>query len=404
MDQILIDPFGWFNQLLRGLLEGWGLSPELISFVMNFLGAFAMGLGVLLLTLLLIWAERKIVARIQDRLGPNRVGPFGIFQTVADLIKLITKELIVPVGADLGPYNLAPLLAVMSVVGLWAVVPLAPRLLGADINVGVLYIVSIGAVSTLSIMLAGISSNNKYALLGAFRAVAQMVSYAVPMVLALIVPTLLAGSMGMVQIVEAQGSIWFIVLAPLAALIFFVSSIAEVGRAPFDLLEAESEIVAGFHIEYSGLRFGMFFVAEFLHAFTISALTTTLFLGGWQGPGAVEYPLLGLFYFGIKTALVYFVGIWVRGSFPRIRIDQMNQLNWKFITPLALISVIVTAVVEKLVAEMGLVRIGVHLGANLLLVALTLWAIRAYARAIRRHVEDPMSGRTQSAHQSLGGD
>jgi NADH-quinone oxidoreductase subunit H len=404
MDQILIDPFGWFNQLLRGLLEGWGLSPELISFVMNFLGAFVMGLGVLLLTLLLIWAERKIVARIQDRLGPNRVGPFGIFQTVADLIKLITKELIVPVGADLGPYNLAPLLAVMSVVGLWAVVPLAPRLLGADINVGVLYIVSIGAVSTLSIMLAGISSNNKYALLGAFRAVAQMVSYAVPMVLALIVPTLLAGSMGMVQIVEAQGSIWFIVLAPLAALIFFVSSIAEVGRAPFDLLEAESEIVAGFHIEYSGLRFGMFFVAEFLHAFTISALTTTLFLGGWQGPGAVEYPLLGLFYFGIKTALVYFVGIWVRGSFPRIRIDQMNQLNWKFITPLALISVIVTAVVEKLVAEMGLVRIGVHLGANLLLVALTLWAIRAYARAIRRHVEDPMSGRTQSAHQSLGGD
>ena len=400
MDQILSDPFGWFNQLLRGLLEGLGMSPGLTSFVFNFLGAFVMGLGVLLLTLFLIWAERKIVARIQDRLGPNRVGPFGILQTVADLVKLITKELIVPVGADLGPYNLAPLLAVMSVVGLWAVVPLAPKLLGADINAGVLYIVSIGAISTLSIMLAGISSNNKYALLGAFRAVAQMVSYAVPMVLALIVPTLLAGSMGMVQIVEAQRSMWFIVLAPVASLIFFVSSIAEVGRAPFDLLEAESEIVAGFHIEYSGLRFGMFFVAEFLHAFTISALTTTLFLGGWQGPGAVEYPLLGLVYFGIKTALVYFVGIWVRGSFPRIRIDQMNQLNWKFITPLALISLIVTAVVEKLVAEMGLIRIGVHLGVNLLLVALTLWALRTYARAIRRHVEDPMSGLPQSAHQS----
>ena len=401
MDQILSDPFGWFNQLLRSLLEGWGLSPELISLVFNLLGAFVMGLGVLVLTLLLIWAERKIVARIQDRLGPNRVGPFGLLQTVADLVKLMTKELLVPVGADLGPYNLAPLLAVMSVVGLWAVVPLAPRLLGSDINVGVLYVVSIGAIGTLSIMLAGISSNNKYALLGAFRTVAQMVSYAVPMVLALIVPTLLAGSMGMVEIVEEQRSIWFLVIAPVAALIFFVSSIAEVGRAPFDLLEAESELVAGFHIEYSGLRFGMFFVAEFLHAFTISALTTTLFLGGWQGPGASEYPLLGLLYFGIKTALVYFVGIWIRGSFPRIRIDQMNQLNWKFITPLALVSLMVTAVVEKLVVDMGLIRIGVHLGANLLLLLITLWALRTYARSVRRSVESPMGGQTQSAQQSM---
>lgn len=401
MDQVLSDPFGWFNQLLRGLLEGWGLAPGFISFVFNFLGAFAMGLGVLFFTLFLIWAERKIVARIQDRLGPNRVGPFGLLQTVADLVKLVTKELIVPVGADLGPYNLAPLLAVMSVVGLWAVVPLAPRLLGADINVGVLYVVSIGAISTLSIMLAGISSNNKYALLGAFRTVAQMVSYAVPMVLALIVPTLLAGSMGMVEIVEEQRSVWFLIIAPIAALIFFVSSIAEVGRAPFDLLEAESELVAGFHIEYSGLRFGMFFVAEFLHAFTISALTATLFLGGWQGPGASEYPLLGLLYFIIKTALVYFVVIWIRGSFPRIRIDQMNQLNWKFITPLALVSLMVTAVVEKLVVDMGLIRIGVHLGANLLLLALTLWALRAYARAVRRRIESPMGSQTQSAQQSI---
>ncbi len=387
MEQILIDPFGWFNQILHSLLEGWGLSPEFISFFLNFLGAFVMGLGLLILTLFLIWGERKIVARIQDRLGPNRVGPFGLLQTVADLFKLITKELIVPVGADLGPYNLAPVLAVMSVIALWAVVPLAPRLLGADINVGVLYIVSVGAISTLSIMLAGISSNNKYALLGAFRTVAQMVSYAVPMVLALIVPTLLAGSMGMAAIVEEQRTIWFLVIAPMAALIFFISSIAEVGRAPFDLLEAESELVAGFHIEYSGLRFGMFFVAEFLHSFTISALTTTLFLGGWQGPGASTYPLLGFLYFIIKTVLVYFVVIWVRGSFPRIRIDQMNQLNWKFITPLALVSLMVTAVVEKLVADMGLIRVGVHLGANLLVLAITLWALRAYARAVRRRVE-----------------
>jgi NADH-quinone oxidoreductase subunit H len=275
----------------------------------------------------------------------------------------------------------------MSVVGLWAVIPLAPRLTGSDINVGVLYVVSIGAVGTLGIMLAGMSSNNKYALLGAFRTVAQMLSYAVPMVLSLLIPVLLSGSMGMVQITEAQDPYWFVLLAPIAALIFFISSIAEVGRAPFDLLEAESEIVAGFHIEYSGLRFGMFFVGEFLHAFTISALTATLFLGGWQGPGASEYPLLGLVYFLIKTSLVYFVVIWIRGSFPRIRIDQMNSLNWKFFTPLALAGLVITAIVEKMITEYSLNRILMHLGSNVILIVIVLTILRVHARARREELE-----------------
>lgn len=386
MVAFLTDPFSWTSSLLRGWLEGFGLAPDIVTFILQVVGAFVLGTALLMLTFILIWAERKIVARIQDRLGPNRVGPFGVFQTVADLLKLVTKELITPTGADIIPYNLAPLLAVMAVVGIWAVIPLAPTLIGVHINIGVLYIVAVGAIGTLGIMIAGMSSNNKYALLGAFRTVAMMVSYAVPMMMALLIPVLLSGSMDMTTIVEAQSPVVFIVLAPIAALIFFVSSLAEVGRAPFDLLEAESEIVAGFHIEYSGLKFGMFFVAEFLHAFTISALTATLFLGGWQGPWAELYPLLGLFYFIIKTSIVYFVVIWIRGTFPRIRIDQMNNLNWKFITPIALASLILAAIAEKVSVEYGINRIAIHLSVNIILFLITLAAIRLNARATRSRV------------------
>ena len=346
-----------------------------------------MGTIAMVLMLFTIWLERKIIARIQDRLGPNRVGPYGLFQTVADLLKLLGKEVLIPSGADRFVFIIAPFLVVMSVVGLWAVVPFAPTLFGTDINVGVLYTVSIGSIGTLGIMMAGLSSNNKYALLGAFRTVAMMLSYAVPMILALLVPTLLASSMGLVEIVKAQESIWFIFLAPIAMLIFFISSVAEVGRAPFDLLEADSEIVAGFHIEYSGLAFGMFFVAEFLHAFTISALTATLFLGGWQGPGAETYPILGFIYFLIKTSFVYFVVIWFRGTFPRVRIDQLNNLNWKFLVPLALATVIVAAVVDKIALEQGISRILLHLAGNGVLFVFTLISLRAYSRALRAKVE-----------------
>ena len=385
MGSVLNDTFVWFAGLLRDLLESLGIPADVVTVLLLLVGALVLATVLLLSTFILIWAERKIVARIQDRLGPNRVGPFGVLQTVADLMKLVTKELITPTGADIIPYNIAPLLAVMAVVGVWAVIPFAPTFIGADINVGVLYIVSIGAIGTLGIMLAGMSSNNKYALLGAFRTVAMMVSYAVPMVLALIVPVLLASSMGMSSIVEAQANFsWFLFLAPVAALVFFVSSIAEVGRTPFDLLEAESEIVAGFHIEYSGLKFGMFFVAEFLHAFTISALFATLFLGGWQGPYAETYPVLGLVYFLIKTALVYFVVIWIRASFPRFRIDQINSLNWKLITPIALGAIIFAAITEKLVQETGLNQFLAHATANVILIVIILVGLRFYARAARK--------------------
>jgi NADH-quinone oxidoreductase subunit H len=398
------DPFTLINDWLIDLLVGFGLELSFVQILLKFLGAAFMATFSMLLMLFTIWLERKIIARIQDRLGPNRVGPFGVFQTVADLVKLLTKEILIPSGADRFIFIIAPFLVMMSVIGLWAVVPFAPTLFGTDINVGVLYTVSIGSIGTLGIMMAGLSSNNKYALLGAFRTVAMMLSYAVPMILALLVPTLLAGSMGFVEIVKAQGSMWFGVYAPIAMLIFFVSSVAEVGRAPFDLLEADSEIVAGFHIEYSGLAFGMFFVAEFLHAFTISALTVTLFLGGWQGPGAEAAPILGFIYFLIKTSAVYFVVIWFRGTFPRVRIDQLNTLNWKFLVPLALAVVIVTAVVDKIAIEQGLSRFLLHLAGNAVLFTITLVSLRAFSRALQAKEEAIRTQIVSPPQTAEGGD
>ncbi len=384
------DPFGQISQFLLGLLTGWGLQPGLAAFLLKLLGAAAMGTLALLSTFLFIWGERKLLARIQIRLGPNRTGPFGILQTVADFAKLVTKELIVPSGADRVVFVLAPILVVMSAVSVWAVVPFAPRFIGTDINVAVLYIVAVGSIGILGIMLAGWSSNNKFALLGAFRAAAQLVSYEVPMVLTLLIPTMLSGSMGTVSIVEAQRPMPFLILAPVPALLFFISSLAENGRAPFDLLEAESEIATGFNVEYGGLMFGMFFVAEFLHAFTIGALTTTLFLGGWLGPGVDRYPILGVVYFFGKSLLVWFTVIWVRMSLPRIRIDQMLAFNWKLLTPLALAAVIVFAVADKLAPAGVLGRTLVLLAGNGLLAVGTLAALWLHARASRRAAPPPL--------------
>jgi NADH-quinone oxidoreductase subunit H len=378
------DPFGQIGQWFQNLLEGWGLEAGLALFLLKLAGAAVLATGCLFSTFLLIWAERRLLARQQDRLGPNRTGPFGVLQTVADFAKLVTKELIFPTGADRPVFLLAPLLVVMSVVGIWAVVPFAPRFIASDVNVGVLYVISVGSIGTLGIMLAGWSSNNKYALLGAFRAVAQLISYEIPMVLVMLIPVMLSGSMGMMTIVEQQRPMWFVVLAPIAFIMFYISSLAENGRAPFDLIEAESEIATGYNVEYSGLMFGMFFVAEFLHAFTIGALTTTLFLGGWLGPGVDRYPVLGLVYFFAKTAVIWWSIIWVRMSLPRVRIDQLLALNWKFLTPLALGLVMVTAVADKLSPEGTIARTLVLLAGNGVILVITMLVLRAYAARIRR--------------------
>ncbi len=263
------DPVTFIAQWLENLLLGWGLTPQWVTILMTIIGVAAIAIFVLLVDIFLVWVERKVVARFQDRLGPNRLGPFGLIQPIADVIKLLIKEDITPIGADRFVYNLPPIIALATVLMLWAVIPLAPTIVGTDLDVGVLYVVALGALGTLGIIMAGWASNNKYALVGAFRTVAQMVSYEVPMVIALMVPVLLAGTMGINSIVFAQSPVWYVVVAPVAALIIFISAIAELGRAPFDLTEAESEIVAGFHIEYTGMKFGMFYAGELLHALTI---------------------------------------------------------------------------------------------------------------------------------------
>jgi len=363
----IYDPVPWVINWLTQLLLSWGLSENFVTTLLYLIGAVLICLGAMLFTTMLIWAERKIGGRFQDRLGPNRVGPWGIFQSIADMLKIFTKEYINPVGIDKIPFNLAPVLAVAAVLAVWAVIPFSQTVFGSNINVGILYIIAIGGLGEMAIILAGFGSNNKYALLGAFRAVAQLISYEVPMVIVLLIPVMFSGSMGLNEIVQAQ-TIPFIVYAPVACIIFFICSIAENGRAPFDLLEADSELVAGYNIEYSGLKFGMFFVADFLHAFTSAIVFTTIFLGGWQGPGVEQIPVLGGAYMLIKTLLVYFLMLAIRFTVPRFRIDQMMALNWKILTPLALVTVVVTALVDKAIPhEMTVIRIGALLVVNLII-------------------------------------
>lgn len=397
------DPITFISQWLVQVLVNAGMAPELASPIVTIAGALVLPLLAMLWVIFLIWYERKLIGRLQDRFGPNRLGPYGLIQPFADMIKIFAKEYITPKGADVVPYNMAPVLVVAGVLFMWAVIPFTATTFGANINVGILYLVAVGAVGELGIILAGYASNNKYSLLAGFRVVAQLVSYEVPMVLSMLIPVLLSRSMGLNSIILAQDPIWFLFIAPVAGVIFFITSVAEVGRAPFDLAEAESEIVAGFNIEYSGLKFGMFYVGEFLHAFTASMVFTVLFLGGWQGPGAQTIPILGFFYFGIKTMVVYFVFILLRGSLPRFRIDQMMALNWKILTPIALGIISITAIVEKVYAGGTTIThlIG-HLAANALVIAFVVLFSRKPLDDRRERLDDLADANREMAEKILG--
>jgi NADH-quinone oxidoreductase subunit H len=379
--------------LANFIRRNFGTGPG-TEFLIDVGGVLILATFCLLIVIFLIWLERKVIARIQDRIGPNRVGGrYGLLQTVADVMKLLTKEVINPAGADWITYNLAPILVVIAALLTWAIIPFAPGVIGVDLNIGIFFFLAVSSASVMVLLLAGWGSNNKYALLGAFRAVAQMVSYEVPMILALIVPIILARTMSTGGIVEAQ-TIPFILFAPLSALIFYISSLAETGRTPFDLLEAESEIVAGFHIEYGGMKFGMFFLAEFVSTLFMSALFATLYLGGFRFFGLENwvssdgYPygrLFGLTAFFVKTFAVYFVYIWIRGTLPRVRVDQILNYNWKFLVPLSLVLVFVVAIVDKLIPDgtNQVLRMSIHLGANLLIGLAVLELLRRRGRENR---------------------
>ena len=370
----------------------------------------------LLIVIFLIWLTRKIIARMQDRIGPNRVGGrYGLLQTVADVMKLLTKEVIHPSGADWLAFNAAPFLVVMAALLAWAVMPFAPGVIGVDLNIGIFYIIAISSASVMVLLLAGWGSNNKYALLGAFRSVAQMVSYEVPMILSLLVPIILAGTMSTKGIIDAQ-NIPFLFVAPIAALVFYISTLAETGRTPFDLLEAESEIVAGFHIEYGGMKFGMFFLAEFINTLFWSGMFVTIFLGGYRFFGlenwvsADGYPygrLIGLIAFFAKTFFMYFVYDWVRSTLPRVRVDQILGFNWKFLVPVSLVLLFFTAIVDKLIPTDAniIVRTAVHLLLNLVIAAGTLELLRRRGRQNRLATTggNGTGGAVTASHNGHGG-
>ena len=294
---------------------------------------------VLTMVMGVIYIERRGMARMQSRLGPNRTGPFGLLQPVADAVKVLLKENIVPDKADKLVHWLAPVVAFAPALMIFAVVPFQNGALLADLNIGILYVVAISSVSTVGVFMAGWGSSNKFSLLGAMRNVAAVVSYEMPLVLAVVGVVLLAGSLSMNQIVLAQQDVPFILLQPLGFLLFFMAGCAEINRSPFDLMEADSEIVAGFHTEYSGMKFAMFYLVEYAEALAISAIITTLFLGGWRGP--LLPPWL---WFVSKMIIVFFVMVWTRTTLPRVRIDQLMSFAWKFLFPLAIINLLVTAI------------------------------------------------------------
>jgi NADH-quinone oxidoreductase subunit H len=288
----------------------------------------------------LIWLERRLLALWQDRYGPNRVGPFGLLQVLADMIKIFFKEDWTPPFADKAVFVIAPAVIVITVLMSFAVLPIAPGIVVADLNIGLLFILAMSSLGVYSVVLAGWSSDNKYSLIGAFRAAAQMLSYEVFMGLSLMGVVLLAGSFDLVQIVEAQRHIWFIIPQFLGFVLFLIAGIAETRRLPFDLPEAESEIVAGFHSEYSGMKFGMFFVGEYLGVTLISALIAILFFGGWLGP--VLPPVV---WFLLKTFFFICFFILLRASLPRPRFDQLMNWGWKVMLPLSLVNLLATGAI-----------------------------------------------------------
>lgn len=326
--------------ILRGYLQPW-----FVDWIMAALG-IALLLAVLVGTvMMLVWAERRTAGFIQSRLGPNRVGPFGLLQMVADVIKLLTKEDIVPARGDVVVYTVAPILAVAASLMAYSVIPFGRGMQYADLNIGILYVVSLSSLGVLAILMAGWSSNNKYALLGAMRGAAQMISYEIPIVLSILGVVMITGSLSMTSIVNAQsGWQWNIIYQPLGFLVYMIAALAEVNRQPFDLVEADSEIVAGYHIEYSGMRFALFFLAEYLNAFAVSCIAVTLFFGGWQGPILPPY-----IWFVAKVAVVFFILMWVRLTLPRMRVDQVLRFAWTWLIPLSLFNLFATGTVMIMV-------------------------------------------------------
>lgn len=320
--------------------------------VSNFLLFFSLALAFLFMVLGFvtygILAERKVMGFMQGRYGPSEVGGrWGLLQTVADVLKLLLKEDTIPKAADRPLFILAPIFAFTPAFLVLAVIPFTDAFHFADMGIGLLYYIAISGLTTIAVVTGGWASNNKYALLGGMRAAAQMISYEIPLVMSVIGVVLLTGSLNLIDIVEAQADVWYIFLQPIGFLIFLITSVAELNRTPFDLPEAESELVAGYHVEYSGFRWAFFMLSEYVYLFAMASLTTVLFLGGWHPVFFLDF-VPGAIWFALKFSVVVFLLIWFRVTFPRIRADQLMEFGWKVLLPVALANIFMTALIKEL--------------------------------------------------------
>jgi NADH-quinone oxidoreductase subunit H len=333
--------------MIEGLLQS---SPSLTNFLIFFGLATAFLMVILGFVTYGILAERKTMAFMQGRIGPNQVGGrWGLLQTIADVLKLLLKEDTIPKLADRPLFILAPVIAFTPAFMVLATIPFTESFQFADIGVGLLYYVAVSGITTIGIVTGGWASNNKYALMGGMRAAAQMISYEIPLVMSVIGVILLSGSLNLNDIVAAQGeTMWFILLQPVAFVVFFIASVAELNRTPFDLPEAESELVAGFHVEYSGFRWAFFMLAEYVYLFAMAALTTVLFLGGWLPPFEFLGFIPGAIWFSLKFMFIVFLLMWIRYTFPRLRADQLMEFGWKVLLPVALANIFFTALMKEL--------------------------------------------------------
>jgi len=326
---------------LNSAVIAWGVPTIVLQVSLMLAVAIAVILFISVSVMFMIWWERKISAHIQVRYGPMRVGGWhGWAQSLADGIKLLIKEDIIPAGADRFVFALAPMVVFAAALAAYVIIPFGPNLIIRDLNIGVFFYISISSLTVVGIIMAGWSSNNKYSVLGALRSAAQAVSYEVPLVVSILGVIMTVGSLSMVEIVEAQQRIWFIVPQFVGFLIYLTAAIAECNRLPFDIPEAESELVAGFHVEYSGMRFAIFFLAEYANMFTVSAIATALFLGGWHGP--LLPPWL---WFLLKTYFIIFIMMWLRWTLARLRVDQLMNVGWKYLLPLAFLNMGITGLV-----------------------------------------------------------
>ena len=392
--QLSPDNILYANGLYRLLYDGVGtllpcwLAYAVAGLVIIFMLVNAALLGAAAVT----WTERRLLGRFQNRVGPNRWGPFGLLQPIADLLKLLTKEDLTPAGADRIVFALAPVAMMAPLLLMTAVIPFARDTALAGLNVGVLYLLAVSSLTTVAIFMAGWASNNRYAMFGAARAVAVLISYEVPVVLSLLGVVMVAGSMSLGDVVAAQG-LPFLLVQPLAFFVFLAGMSAELNRTPFDVAEAESEIIAGYHTEYSGIKFALIQAAEFGGVAVVSAIIATLFLGGWSGPWS-EY--LGGLWFLLKTGVVVFLFIWIRATYPRLRIDQIMAFSWKFLLPLSLINLLAVSLevffLRDAAGRLSTGDLGIMAGIN---IGVTLAAIALFGRLISSRVTFTASGNHQ---------